>query len=196
MKEIKTINLLSLLLFLVNTILVLFNKTYIIDQTIYNYLIKIKNPFFDNFFCLITKLGNTIPILIILIILIIKIKGRNKILLATNIIMTVISNQVLKHIIRRLRPSNIFLIKQGGFSYPSGHAMISIAVYGFLIYYFYNLIEDKTKKIKVIIPIIILILLIGISRIYVGVHYFSDILGGYLLASAILLYNITDFSEE
>ena len=63
----------------------------------------------------------------------------------------------------------------------------AIAVYGFLIYYVYHKVKNKTLKIVLITLLTILIILIGLSRIYLGVHYPSDILGGYTLALSILI---------
>ena len=65
--------------------------------------------------------------------------------------------------------------------------MVSMAFYGFIIYLIYKNIENKTIKWSSIILLSILIILIGISRIYLGVHYTSDVLGGFLLAISYLI---------
>ena len=76
-----------------------------------------------------------------------------------------------------------------GYSFPSGHSMISAAFYGFLIYLIYKKVKNKKLKITLIIVLSILIVSIGISRIYLGVHYTSDVLGGFLLSiSYLILY--------
>jgi undecaprenyl-diphosphatase len=113
------------------------------------------------------------------------------IILGVSTVNTVLINQIIKYIIRRARPDHLRLIKQGGYSFPSGHAMIAIAVYGFLIYLVYKKISNKKIKIPLIILLTIIIISIGLSRIYVGVHYPSDILGGYVISLAILILNIT-----
>jgi undecaprenyl-diphosphatase len=116
---------------------------------------------------------------------------KNQYLLGTEILITVLSNQLIKNIIARVRPDHIRLIEQGGYSFPSGHAMISIALYGFIIYLLMT--KSYNKYIKIIgIPLLVLLIIgIGCSRIYVGVHYPSDILAGYLLSMTILLLTIT-----
>ena len=116
---------------------------------------------------------------------------KDRIILGSTTILTVGLNQGIKHLLRRPRPEHLRLIKQGGFSYPSGHSMIAICVYGIIIYLINKKIKDKKIKIALSILLTLLILVIGISRIYVGVHYPSDVLGGFLLSLAILILNIT-----
>ena len=176
-----------LLLFVLVTTLVLTNNISNFDDTIYNTIFSIRNNFWDAFFKCITKCGNTITIIVLVVILFFFIKNKYRLMLVCVPIATVLSNQLLKHIIRRPRPDHLRLIKQGGYSYPSGHAMISIALYGFLIYYVYHKVNNKYLKIFLISLLSILIILIGMSRIYVGVHYPSDILGGYILSLLILI---------
>lgn len=74
-----------------------------------------------------------------------------------------------------------------GYSFPSGHSMVSMAFYGFLIYLIYNNIKNKYIKWILICSLSILIILIGISRIYLGVHYTSDVLAGFLLSISYLV---------
>lgn len=76
---------------------------------------------------------------------------------------------------------------QVGYSFPSGHSMVSMAFYGFLIYLIYNNIKNKYIKWILICSLSILIILIGISRIYLGVHYTSDVLAGFLLSISYLV---------
>lgn len=76
---------------------------------------------------------------------------------------------------------------QVGYSFPSGHSMVSMAFYGFLIYLIYNNIKNKYIKWILICSLSILIILIGISRIYLGVHYTSDVLAGFLISISYLV---------
>ena len=132
-----------------------------------------------------------VVIMIIVIVTLMFLNKRNRIILGSTTILTVTFNQAIKHILRRPRPEHLRLIKQGGFSYPSGHSMIAICVYGIMIYLINKNIKNKKIKIMLSILLTILILTIGISRIYVGVHYPSDVLGGFLLSGTILILNLT-----
>ena len=166
------------------------------DRAIYNFLISFRNYRLDAFFKTITMFANTITVIIITILLLIALKRKEQFMLLTVVISTVGVNQILKHIIRRARPEHLRLIKETGFSYPSGHAMISIALYGFMIYYIYQNVRNKYLKIIMISFLSVLIVAIGCSRIYVGVHYPSDVLGGYLLSFTILMAVINFYNNH
>lgn len=104
-------------------------------------------------------------------------------------------NQIVKYIFQRERPTDFTpLIEQGGYSFPSGHAMGSMVAYGALLF----LIIRTYSKWKVILPSIIilipLIALIGISRIYLGVHFPSDVIGGFSLGLAMLSVSLGIYS--
>lgn len=103
------------------------------------------------------------------------------------LVFTGISNFVLKAIFSRQRPLEYMLIDESGYSFPSGHSMVSIAFYGFLIYIGYKLIKKKWVKITYITMLSLLIATIAFSRLYLGVHYPTDVLAG-LTIGYILLY--------
>lgn len=91
-----------------------------------------------------------------------------------------ICNIILKVSIARLRPPVEHLIVVEGFSFPSYHAMISFVLFGYFAYRIYH----QNKFFSFVL--MVMVLLVGISRIYLGVHYFSDIIGGYLYGFALL----------
>ncbi len=175
---------LCLLMFIIITILVCINHIQAFDDFIYEKLFQLRSNSLDVIMKGITTCGNTIPIIIMVIGLAITLPKREKILAVISPTTIMGMNWIIKHIICRPRPDHLRLIKQGGYSYPSGHAMVSIAVYGFLISYVLEYVKDKKWKIAFVSVFTLLILGIGMSRIYVGVHYPSDVIAGYFLAIA------------
>lgn len=136
----------------------------------------------------VTNFGSAIYLIIITALLFIIIKNKKiGILVASNLVIQSILNLVLKNILKRPRPVGYNLINETGFSFPSGHSMASMAFYGFLIYLIYKNIKNKYLKWSLIIFLGLLIVSVGTSRIYLGVHYTSDVLAGFLLSIAYLI---------
>jgi undecaprenyl-diphosphatase len=104
-------------------------------------------------------------------------------------------NVVLKLIFHRARPTVNRIVEAGGFSYPSGHAMAAFTLYGVLTYLLWRHAPNAYTRVLLICTGSLMILAIGISRIYLGVHYPSDIIGGYLASSA-WLASCVGFNER
>ena len=109
----------------------------------------------------------------------------------SNLVIVTILNQLLKRILQRPRPTEYRIIEETGYSFPSGHSMISMAFYGYLIYLIYKYVKNKYIKWISIVVLSLLICTIGISRIYLGVHYTSDVLGGFLISISYLVIFIS-----
>lgn len=103
-------------------------------------------------------------------------------------------NRWLKDLIDRPRPEAEHLVEATTMSFPSGHAMSSIAFFGFLIYLVWRLVSTGWVRWLLSVLLALLILLIGISRVYLGVHYPSDILAGYAAGGACLAIFISIFT--
>lgn len=139
----------------------------------------------------ITNFGGPIFLSTICIILFIIIKNKKiGLSIIMNIAIIAILNQLLKRILQRPRPTEFRIIEETGYSFPSGHSMVSMAFYGYLIYLIYKYIKNKYVKCISIVLLSILICSIGISRIYLGVHYTSDVLGGFLISVSYLIIYI------
>jgi len=136
----------------------------------------------------ITQFGGAVFLIILAVILSIIIKNKKTaILIWANLGISTLLNQILKHIVQRPRPTEFRIIDESGYSFPSGHSMVSAAFYGFLIYLIYKNIKNKKLKWSLITILSVLIVLIGTSRIYLGVHYTSDVLAGFLISISYLI---------
>lgn len=156
------------------------------DNFIYGIISETQCVFLTNLFKMITFLCSLEFILVSTILVIVFSKKHRK-LFSFNVIGCVLINQVLKHIFLRARPVGINLITESGYSFPSGHSMVGVAFYGYLIYLIIYSNLDKWKKTLFSSLLVLLILLIGISRIYLGVHFASDVIGGFALSLAYLI---------
>lgn len=179
------ITIVSLILFLILLIDILTTKQITkIDYAIYKNIFSIQNPILTPIFITITNFGSTLPLIILTILLSIFLLLRKKyshlILLISSMLLGLVLELSIKYLVHRLRPS-YSLIQERLFSFPSGHTTMATIFFTILLY---SIIENiKNKKIKVYLSAIalILIILIGFSRIYLGVHWFSDVIGGFIL---------------
>ena len=144
----------------------------------------------------ITNFGGAIFLIVLTIVLFIVIKNKKiGVSIFSNLVIVTILNQLLKGILQRPRPTEYRIIEETGYSFPSGHSMISMAFYGYLIYLIYKYVKNKYIKWISIVVLSLLICTIGISRIYLGVHYTSDVLGGFLISISYLVIFISAFNK-
>ena len=187
-KKMLLIILLSVL-FIVDLVIILTGNASVIDNNVYNFIIGFKNSSLTAVLKAVTFLASTKFIIVATLLIFAYTLIRKRYLLTPMVvspIIHVLSNQGVKHLVRRARPDKaLWLVQESGFSFPSGHTMISIFFYGTIIY----LVNKYDVKFKTQISsvCIALMVLVGISRIYLGVHYATDVIGGYLLAGALLL---------
>ena len=157
-----------------------------IDNLIYVWVMSLWNPLVFKLALVITNIGGTISIgllfLVSILVLIFKKKYRHAILLTIGLGGAVILEIILKHLIARPRPL-LGLIEETGFSFPSAHAMIAVTFFGLLIYIFKDSFKNKLGKGIFIGGLSLLIILIGLSRVYLGVHWFSDVVAGFALGT-------------
>ena len=150
----------------------------------------------------ITHVGGAKIVFVLTVLAIILIKGlKNKLFLLTGIVGTAGLNVVLKHIVQRERPNINRLIPEKGYSFPSGHSMMSMAFYGMLIFLIFKYVKNTALKWTLIVILTILLSTIGITRIYLGVHYPSDVIGGFVVSLTYLfilteIYNKVKIEEK
>lgn len=158
------------------------------DLSIYNFIYGFNSPGLTMFMRVISSLGSAIVIITALLCIFLLFKDK-KIFLQffTLTIVTKVINHIIKIIVKRERPNVLTSISvESGYSFPSAHTMISTVFYGFIIYLIMKNVKNKKIKNISIISLFIIIFLIGISRIYLGVHYATDVIFGFLFGFIIL----------
>jgi undecaprenyl-diphosphatase len=154
-----------------------------------------KSSPFTDFMLTLTYLGSTISITIIvaLAILFCHFKGKKseRLILVSAVTGSVLLIQITKYIFERQRPdSNNLLERANGFSFPSGHATGSFAVLGAIFYIMGRDCPRRYQRYTIWLLGALVALMIGVSRVYLGVHYPTDVIGGFLLGLSILLLSI------
>ena len=188
-KKSKCVIVVCLIAILVITKCVILNETMQMDIVFYDFLKKfIMNDYVTKFMKFITWFGSAGCFITISILLFFLIKDKKiSLSICGNLIIIAIFNYSLKTIFKRSRPQFNSI---SGYSYPSGHSMVSMAFYGYLIYLINKNVKNKYLKISLISFLFLLIILIGLSRIYLGVHYLSDVLVGFLISIIYLIIMI------
>ncbi len=187
----KYYNLIFLLLFFLLIILIKNNYLVNIDNLVYNFSQKFLSPSMTTFMKLITFFASPICLIGFLILCLLFLK-KEGIFLFLSVGINQIINEVLKFLIKRPRPSVTHLVIENGYSTPSGHTMASITFYGILLMIIWHSKMPKVIKWLLTIFFSLLVILILFSRIYLGVHFFSDILSGILISSftMVIIYRI------
>ena len=167
-----------------------------IDNNVYNFISKnIMNDTLSSILKCLTHLGG-VAFIVLLGVLCFMFCKKNRWFITFDLVGCTVINQTIKHIVRRPIPNVLRLVSESGYSFPSGHSMISVAFYGLVIYFVYKNINNKYLKWALISLLSLLILTIGFSRIYVGVHYFTDVVGGFFLALAYLIVYIYIYNKK
>ena len=167
----KLLFVIPLSLFVLDYLLIYFQIIQPLDWMIYHLVQNLRCDFMTSFFKLCSTLGSTwFYVLLVVVLMFLKDK-----------------KELIKYIIKRPRPpQRLHLVKETNYSFPSGHSMSAMIGYGLLIIEVY---QSSLKYKKLIMTLLaMMILLIGLSRIYLGVHYFSDVIGGFLLSLSYLLF--------
>lgn len=178
-----------MILFCIVAIFINTKTNLIIDDKIYNVISMLHSNIATIFFKAITILGNGKIIGCLCIMLLLLNKTRNIIGIPVSIVTSLsgILNIMLKNIFERQRPLLDQLVYEDSFSFPSGHSMATATIYSMIIYLSCKYIKNKKLKYLVNILSVMLIFLIGISRIYLRVHYFTDVIAGWILGIVIVL---------
>ena len=168
------------------------NEIIIFDTNIYNTISLVKTDIITGIFKVITEFGDAMVLILIALVSLVLVKNKKiGTAISLNLASIGLLNYILKNIIQRPRPEDFRLVEESGYSFPSGHSMASMAFYGLIIYFVFKNVKNKAVRNIICIILSILIVLIGISRIYLGVHYASDVIAGFLVSIAYLVVYIT-----
>ena len=178
-----------LLLFLLVTAMMISGKMSVIDEQVYQFLASYVSPELTRINIAVSWIGDAyfmVPVVLFLMIC----PATRKVFaipVPTTCLISLFANRILKLIFERPRPEINHLVEVGHYSFPSGHAMNNMAFYTILVLLICRYAKKTSTKLSCFFGAYALVLAIGISRIYLGVHYFSDIIAGYLLGLAIAI---------
>ena len=187
-----------LMVFIIITWIVSSGRELAFDTVICEWFYSLRTPWLTEAVKGITFMGNTKTIVAICILLLVVplVKGKSgwQITKKFGIPVAVVAivgsaiNKTIKHIMVRPRPDvSLHLIEQGGWSFPSGHSISGLLLYGFMVWLLRRYFEDRRIVNIATVVLTILWVGIGLSRIYLGVHYPTDVLGGWLLGTVVMI---------
>lgn len=147
------------------------------------------------FFKYWTELGSRIGIGLVTLALMIWLLWKKRDFIAIALVAALVAgtdrlNVFVKGLIGRDRPTIDPSIDAVGYSFPSGHAMLSIVTYGIVAYFLSQYLKDKGKKVVIWLSAILVIIVTGISRVVLSAHFPSDIVAGYCLGLVCLILAI------
>ena len=161
------------------------------DNNVFNLVTRNENIPLENMYRVFTFLGSTIFIIVaclaILVICILMKKKKIGFVIVGSVAISTIVNNVIKLIFRRPRPEVRRLVVEKSFSFPSGHTMAAVTLYGILIFFVMRSKLNKKAKLAISIVLGLLPICVAISRIYLGAHFASDVIGAAITSTALLL---------
>ena len=165
-----------------------------VDNTLATFLFSIRVDSIATLFYVITQLGNPLVVVfcfaLMSVFLLLKKKGYAIWGLLAAVSGSALTVQLGKHLFKINRPVQLSYYHMDSFSFPSGHATAAVAFYGMVFYLLIRNVKTVKAKSGLLITGLILILLIGFSRLYLCEHFLSDVLGGYLLGLLWLLLSL------
>lgn len=171
------------------------NKIAQFDNAIISFFRGLESQSLTGIMKFFTYIGSGIPatvisIAVLFILYTVLHHRRELILFIWVVIGSALLNETLKLVFHRARPTLYRIVHANGFSFPSGHSMAAFSLYGVIAFLLWRHISTSTGRGLLIIGSSAMILTIGVSRIYLGVHYPSDVLGGFLASGCWCAFSI------
>ncbi|MGE8557451.1 MULTISPECIES: phosphatase PAP2 family protein [unclassified Acinetobacter] len=165
-----------------------------IDYFVSQQMNMLHQPSVVNFFIFITSFGSfAISCLIVILVCVISLIIRQPYILIGLLVSTIGSSLfsfLSKLLFHRVRPVDALLLEQS-YSFPSGHATIVIALYGFLTYLAIRFSPNFIRQVRIFFTMFLFAVLVGLSRMVLNEHYLSDVLGGFLVGALWLIISIS-----
>ncbi|HHY90236.1 MAG TPA: phosphatase PAP2 family protein [Clostridiales bacterium] len=165
------------------------------DRMAISFMNRIRSQMLTHLFKGITFTGNFLSVVIITLViagvLIYFKKTKQALFFSLNVLGLWLFNEMLKQVFRRPRPLEPRLVHVSGYSFPSGHSMVFMGLSAWVIYYILRNVRNRRMAVLISILILIYAVLVGLSRVYLGVHYFSDVLAGWTIGILWVLASIS-----
>ncbi len=161
------------------------NELTAVDEGVTEFVLSFRSDALTRYFTFVTDLGDRYAYLAITVVLAGYFFFRHRswkfiIQISMVLMLATLSNVVLKQVINRQRPVLEHLVTVNTLSYPSGHSMAAMAFYGFLVFLCLRYPMRRWLRICLLTILVLLIFSIGISRIYLGVHFPTDVAAGFI----------------
>jgi undecaprenyl-diphosphatase len=176
------------------------NKTVNFDNSFSSFIHNFYSPVLTSIMKFFTFIGSGVVIAVIVVLMMILfytvLNHRTELVLFMGVLVgSALLNVLLKTIFHRARPIINRIIDVNGYSFPSGHAMAAFTLYGILTFLLWKHTPTHWGRSLLILCSAFMIIMIGVSRIYLGVHYPSDVLGGYLASATWLVLSISTYQR-
>lgn len=168
------------------------------DDPVREWFYSIRGPALTSVAITITTLANKYVIIGLCLLLLIIPRTRMSfgVPLSAGALGVTILNSIIKHLVQRTRPEVLHLVTEHGHSFPSGHSITSLFFYGMAVWLVWQYVDNRLLKWILTVLLAIPMLLIGPTRVYLGVHYPTDVLGAWCLAVAAIILEIEIISSR